>query len=406
MKIYLKRALLSLLIVVTSGTLLLHPSLPWSTRCRHILNRLVVKGEIRLARWRGQAPKLASIEGKLPIRGAEVEALDSASGWAGLSGADGRFVLPDVMWYPGANYDFLVSADAYNVRYLKLVAPAQYPDGGTIDVGDLDPEKGCEIDIANLPGVNSVSYRDYDFANIKRYKALFDSLTAGKKSDDDILDAINKYVASRLDYHQSAEGCEDASVVLDRGSRYCGDLTLLMATIAEAGSYKTRIIDLSDGTDNPNTHVVVEVYYGDGWRLYDPTYGICFRNKDGRVTNYKQLRLNTDWINEQTLRRFDPLTRNRLLGWMPAVYGSGYHHVYKFKKRTAQCALWMPTFGAMPSPSLTRPRKDPALLLAAFPGPEPLTNAKYDGPSDRSARKPHRCKLCDLEASYHSVSRE
>ena len=40
------------------------------------------------------------------------------------------------------------------------------------------------------------------------------------------------------------------------------------------------------------THVVVEVYYGDGWQLFDPTYGVEFRDSRGEVASYREIRLN------------------------------------------------------------------------------------------------------------------
>lgn len=209
MKTRLKRLLLLLISAGLLVTLSIHPSLPWSIQSRHALNKLAVRIQMRLARWRGHPPNLASIAGRVPVKGAQVEALDSISGWATLADSDGRFVLPDVVWYPGATYDFIVTADALNVRHWKIAATDRYPEAGIMNVGDLHLEDGCQIDLTGIPGVNSVSYRNYDAGNSYRYAQLFDQLTAGKQSDEEKLESVSDYVSSKLDYEQTAWGCDE-----------------------------------------------------------------------------------------------------------------------------------------------------------------------------------------------------
>jgi hypothetical protein len=95
---------LSLLVLV-----LFFPGSPWVGHTRHTLKRTTTKAEMKLARWRGYEPRLVSIAGQLNAPGLEVQALDSRSGWATLTGRDGRFVLPEVMWYPGADYELVIT---------------------------------------------------------------------------------------------------------------------------------------------------------------------------------------------------------------------------------------------------------------------------------------------------------
>ena len=105
-----------------------------------------------------------------------------------------------------------------------------------------------------------------------------------------------------------------------------------MATLLRAGGYDSRILDLSDAGSPPDTHVLVEVDFGGAWRLYDPTFGLIFRNEDGTVCTYRDLRLNSGLLS-QTLARYAPReSRRKLLSQLPGIYESGFHHFYQFRR--------------------------------------------------------------------------
>ena len=100
-------------------TAIFAPGTPWSARWRRTVRRFLMRAELRMAALRGQQPRQVSITGKLIGHGAQVEALkgariaavESTSGYAALSDVDGTFVLPHLMWYPGASYNLSVNAE-------------------------------------------------------------------------------------------------------------------------------------------------------------------------------------------------------------------------------------------------------------------------------------------------------
>jgi hypothetical protein len=330
------RARFKVLLVVTTLALLLSavlflPVFPWSARCRHSLSKAWVKSEIRLARWRGHEPRLAAITGSVSVAGASVEALDSVSGWATIADSEGRFTLPDVMWYPGAAFDLVVSTDSDKHVRIRVTAPDHLSESNTFDAGKLDVEKGEPIDPAATPGINSITWRDYDRANFSYYKNVFDRLTAGRESDHDRLEAITRHISAMLNYEETTREQTTPRDTLERGSGFCGSLALAFATVAEAGGYRTRTVDIIDNLVDRNTHVLAEVYYDHGWHLYDPTYGVVFKNEEGKAASYREIRLDASLVREDLFHSLDPRVMRWLLGWLPKAYGSGFHHYYRFR---------------------------------------------------------------------------
>jgi hypothetical protein len=88
---YKKRRLIVVTLCVTAASaLLLTPGLPWSAQCRHFCKKLFTRADVTVAAWQGTPAELISLRGKVvgkngALRGAEVEVLDSISGWAGLT---------------------------------------------------------------------------------------------------------------------------------------------------------------------------------------------------------------------------------------------------------------------------------------------------------------------------------
>jgi hypothetical protein len=319
---------LAILIVLLVAFL---PGAPWSARSRHTLKRAIAKTEIRLARWRGRDPRLASIAGRVNSPGMQIEALDSRSGFAGLADNEGNFVLPDVMWYPEATFELVTTDGDSAGRLIEITAPRQLPESGEFDLGELDVSHGASVDIESLIGLNSITLEDFDRRNREYYKDLFDKLTAGKQSDEERVDAINDYVATMLNYDETQRELGSPRRVLERGSQFCGHLSTAMQTLLSIGGYTTRAVHMSDGKRPPGTHAVVEVFYDGGWHLYDPTFGLKFLNKDGTVASYRDIRLDTSLISEDLFARFDEKARRQLMTLLPAVYRTGYHHFYYFR---------------------------------------------------------------------------
>lgn len=326
-----KRWAVALLCLALFVLVLFFPGSPWAGRVRHSLKRITVKAEMKLARWQGHEPRLVSIAGQLNAPGLQVQALDSRSGWATLTGRDGRFVLPDVMWYPGASYELVISSDETTAKLIKVRAPETFPESGVFSVGELDSDRAAQVEISSLIGINAGTLEDFDSANSGYYQDLFDKLTAGKQSDEEKIGSINDYVASKLNYDEREFGSPRR--VLERGSQYCGQLSAAMQTLLVIGGYRTRAINVIDAKAPPGTHVVVEVFYDGGWHLYDPTFGVKFQNRDGQVASYKQVRLDTSVITEDLFAKFDSDVRRYLMGFLPGLYETGYHHFYYYKNK-------------------------------------------------------------------------
>ena len=315
-----------------SASLLLAIALLCSAHYRHKLKRTIVKAEMTWAKWRGDEPRLVSISGRVDARGLQVEALDSRSGWAALSDNEGNFVLPDLMWYPNASYEIVVSSDEKSGRLIEVTAPAQFPDGGRFHVGRLDLSKSRDVDLPNLPGLSSIAYTNYDSQNSDYYKELFDRLTSGKNSDEKKVAAINDYVATKFNPQQTQWEMGSPRRILEQGSQYCGHLSAAMETLLVAGNFRAREIYMIDGKDPLGSHVVVEVFYGGKWHLYDPMFGVKVENKDGTVASYEEIRLDSGLISEELFSGVEARVRAQLVALLIGIYDSGYHHFFQVKR--------------------------------------------------------------------------
>lgn len=321
--------ILSAVLIALLGTLLF--GISWSPRARHTLERVIAKTEIRIAKWRGENPRLASLAGRVNSPGVQIEALDSRSGFAALADNDGSFVLPDEMWYPEATFELVITDETSVGRLIEVTGPRRVPETGECEIGALDLSHGATVDLEPLIGLNSITLEDFDTTNRDYYKALFEKLTAGKQSDEERVDALNDYVAAKLNYHETQWELGSPRRVLERGSQYCGHLATAMHTLLEAGGYTAREVHTINDERPPGSHAVVEVLYAGSWHLYDPTFGLKFHRKDGTVASYKDVRLDTSLISEDLLARFSEKVRRDLMLLLPSVYGTGYHHYFYFR---------------------------------------------------------------------------
>jgi hypothetical protein len=386
----LKRCGISLSVIALLTLALFHPSLPWSARLRHGLNKSLTRTQIKLAAWKGKEPGLARVTGKLAAGGVQIEVLDSPSGWAATADAEGKFILPDVMWYPGARYELIITANVYSVKHIKITAPETLSESREFDIGEFAAEDGCHINAANLPGQNSITYLNYDEGNTGYYREAFEKITAGKLTGEEKFAALNARVSKKLKYEEVGWNYDSARPILERGSRYCGHLSFAMAAIAEAGNYKSRLINLSDGA---NAHTVVEVFYDDAWHLYDPTLALYYRNSNGAVASYKELRLDPGLI-KQTVSEKPAGEPDEPLNWLSGVYASGFHHFYYFKKREFYCALWWPfKSGSQPPGSISL---TPFMLMT---GSRKATAVDVNA-SPLESKDFKACRQCDSIADY------
>jgi len=309
------------------------PHLPWSTRLHKNISRLKLKALAQVSRWQGDVPRVVTITGRLAGYGAQVEALrgarviaaESMSGYSSMSDTEGRFTLPHLTWFPGASYNLFVVADTYHLRRLRLISPSTCSSNGILDFGELRFEEGDEVDQKGM----LVRPMRYDIENAEYYTEMFRRLTANESSDERAVDAICKYVASRLNYEETTREFSSPRQILERGSCYCSNLALAMAAITAAGNYPTRTVHLSDSPEHKVTHVVVEVYYGDRWHLYDPTYGVVFRNRSEEIASYKDVRLDPGLVTMAAFTTLKRDTAESILTWMPKMYETGFHQIYE-----------------------------------------------------------------------------
>jgi hypothetical protein len=296
------------------------------------LNRTVQKVHVRLAALCGQKPRPVSLSGKLvgsgafveSLKGAEVAAVESTSGYAATTDEHGRFIMPHLIWFPGARYTLIITVDAHNVRRVIISAPATYPTGGVIDAGELLLEAEREIPFAKSP----IRHMNHDALNANYYKDLFERLTATAETDNEKIASVCRYVATRRNFYENPWSFRSARQILERGAPHCSNLAFAMAAIIAAGGYPTRTTHTSDTPEFIRTHVAVEVYYDDAWHLYDPTYGISFLGRSGGVAGYKELRLDPQLITEKAFRGIEPIVVKEAMEWMPNAYGSGLHQFY------------------------------------------------------------------------------
>jgi transglutaminase superfamily protein len=332
----MKRALAVILGASFLLAMVFTPGLPWSARVHKNLSRLRLKALAKISRWRGDEPRIVMITGRLSGYGAQVEALrgarviaaESMSGYSAMSDTEGKFSLPHLTWFPSTSYNLLVAADAYHLRRLKLVCPSTCPSNGILDFGELRFDEGDEVD----QKTTLVRPMEYDSDNDEYYAGMFARLTAGQQSDESAINAICKYVAGKLNYEETTRQFHSPRQVLERGSCYCSNLALAMAAITASGNYPTRTVHLSDSPEHKHTHVVVEVFYGDRWHLYDPTYGVFFLNRNQEVASYRDLRLDPGLVTSDAFAKLKFDTAENILSWMPKTYETGFHQIYEVNR--------------------------------------------------------------------------
>jgi hypothetical protein len=332
MKSYIKRVALAPVALAVILLILMFPGLPWSASCHHTFSRIVTSIEMKMARLRGVEPRLVAICGRSSAAGAQIQVLDSKSGWAVITDSEGKFTVPGLIWYPGTTYKIVITTDDYKGKLIKLSGPSEFPQGGMINVGELDSYKTKEVMLSTLPSINSMTLLEYDSVNRQYYREIYDRLTTGKLTDEEKINAIYRHVSSKAGTGEVPRDRVSARMVLEHGAGFCGDLALAMATLVETGNYPTRMIDTSDGSEKPNTHVLVEVFYDRRWHLYDPTYGVTFQTKDGCLASYKELRLDARLVSDNLYSKLSDRERKRWVFIQQKILNTGYHHLYRITR--------------------------------------------------------------------------
>lgn len=324
-----RRALAATAATVIAIGAVLGPYLPGYARTRRRLARAVTAAEMRLAEWRGESPRLVALAGRLDRPGARLDVAESESGWAAVADETGRFVLPDVMWYPEAVYRIVVTDRSGDVRRISIRAPARAPSSDVVDVGDLPLDGAQPADERDLSGLNSIHRVGYDSANADFYAGMVVALTAGRREHRERVDALARYVASL--YRPGVGPFDDAlpRTVLERGSAFSRDLSSALATLAKAAGYDARLINVVG--PNPKRQfeslMIVEVSYGGSWHVYEPTFGVSFE-ENGRVPSYEQLRLSPGLVARALAPGTPRYGSREREPWLESAFLSGIHHYY------------------------------------------------------------------------------
>ncbi len=295
---------------------------------RHKLARFVAKAE-SIFDDDDSAPRLVSFRGRLDSAGARIEALESISGWATMTDADGRFLLLDVRWRPNAEYELLLTTERGATRVLTVTAPDAYPTNGVFDLGALALADAALVDVEDLYGVNSVSYLEFDVANTDYYRGVYDSVTTGIATDGDRIDALNRFVASRFTPRLEMPDDRTPRTTLAIGTPNSGALGITLATLCHAGGYVVRLVDMAEPYGERRSHMIAEVYYNGAWHAFDPSYGLAVRDDSGEVVSYEELRRDPALLSHNDYAAVSrPGWESRII---PELYVSGIHHLYAFR---------------------------------------------------------------------------
>lgn len=172
----------------------------------------------------------------------------------------GRFVRPAEVQHPAHRWDRL-DPGLYRSTpdYASLLRYARRRVGGT------DEQKGIEIlDIVSRRFVDSPSKESL----LSSYPAFFAGF---------IDDAFR--VTFSLD---RILGAGDAGV--------CSQQSYVLVHLANDLGIRARQVGL-------NGHVVAELWYADGWHMFDPDYELFIRGQDGTIESVRTLALNPPLLN-------------------------------------------------------------------------------------------------------------
>lgn len=275
------------------------------------------------------ASGLVAIAGSVDAPGSRVYVVGSKAGWAFGTGPGGRFVVPGVRRQPGGAYDVFVSSGADAGRLVTVRAREAASEGEPVEVGLVRFADGREVAAESIPGLDVAGRIRFDEANRAWYEGVFKGVTAHCTTDAGRIDAVHRFVASRFTTPATPEPSASPRETIENGSRYSGPLTLAMATLAHAGGYAVRVVDMT-AEGSLVSHGAVEVFYDGEWRLYDAAYGARALNSVGGVAGYGGL------LQFPELLASLDLSAEARPGWrtdeIRRFYGSGIHRVYHFER--------------------------------------------------------------------------
>lgn len=294
-----------------------------SPRARHRIGRFLARTTAQLAGHSASDHRLVTLVGRVAVAGVRVDALDSVSGWAAITDANGSFTLIDVETRDDDKYD-LVITDSGHARIVRVTGAVVSIGEALRDVGNVNVDSGRDVDPTEAFGINSESTLTTNDIEWAYLAGVFDAVTIGVRGDEARLLAVNDFVSARYSPIGAAAADQSARTTIDTGSSQSGPLARLMGAMCTAAGYDVRLLEIVDTTPGRKAHTIVEVSYGGGWHAFDPSFGIVIRNELGAVAGYEELRQNP--------RLFDsaPYARFRRPGWdgarIPGLFAAGIRH--------------------------------------------------------------------------------
>ena len=152
-------------------------------------------------------------------------------------------------------------------------------------------------------------------------KHVFYYLISGKQStgqEDSTAIALWKYVALNIRNPQTGERPKElpAMKILQQKWGSCDQQAILLTSMARAHGLDGRLIFLY-GEDSISHHSVAEIKTGKSFKMYDPYYGIIFKDSQNRVLSVEELKKNNEEIKPMRLDKkssFNPKEYKRLFG--------------------------------------------------------------------------------------------
>ena len=231
--------------------------------------------------------------------------------------------LPDGGWE--------ILDQAGDTRRFAVRAPSA-PEDGVVDVGALAVARARPAGRLDLDGVNSTHRVGFDEPNGQYYEGVFAAVTAGRQGDEARVHALVRFVASLYRPNAGPHGDVPPRLVIERGSGFSSDLSRALATLARAGGYDARVIDMLTPGAERHPLMIAEVRYGGSWHAYDPSFGVAFMTPDGRVPSYEEIRLSPALVE----RALDPAAvryaDRPVPAWIAGALLSGIHHYYWLEK--------------------------------------------------------------------------
>lgn len=292
------------------------------------VKRLLASYQSKFAYQIGISPRELKMTGKTNIPNVFVTLVNPISKWSVLTDREGKFSLPEIDWYPGKSYFIKFNLDRDKTVEMESFAPWKYPENGNLDLGN--------IDLVTLFKKNQKEYNymaiAFDFVNQQYYQELYSKVTEGLSTEEEKVIALTRFVSQkRVKKKKPLSRVLTAKQLLEPEEPFsytCGELSNALAHLAYAGDFQVRCIDMilkDKPSEKPYTHVVVEIFYKKKWHLYDPNFGVAYKNESGEIASYQEIRLDDKVLNN-SIKIYEFAEQQPK--WLHDIYANGIHQKF------------------------------------------------------------------------------